>query len=265
MNILFIGDIVGRYGREITKKLLPELKKEFKPDLTITNGENSAAGYGITTKVYNELTEAGIDAITMGNHMWDKREVIKEIENLPNMIRPANYPKDTPGKDHIILEIKGVKVGIVNLVGRVFMQPLDCPFRVGEEIIEKIRKATPIIIVDIHAEATSEKTAMAWFLDGRVSAVIGTHTHVMTADERILPNGSAFISDLGMVGGRDSIIGMDTKSIINRFLTGMPHRFEPVKSGPGIFNAIVLKVDDKTGKALEIKRINKVIGEIKVE
>ncbi|MCX5725831.1 MAG: TIGR00282 family metallophosphoesterase [Candidatus Saganbacteria bacterium] len=262
MDILFIGDIIGRYGREITKKLIPELKEKFKPDIIITNGENSASGYGITVKVYNELMDAGIDAITMGNHMWDKKEIMKDIDNLPYIVRPANYPKGTPGKEYLILEKKGVKVGILNLVGRVFMQPLECPFRTSEELLKKISKETPIILVDIHAEATSEKAALGWFLDGQVSAVIGTHTHVLTADERLLPKGTAFISDIGMVGARNSIIGMDIQNIVDRFLTGMPRRFEPVKSGPGIFNAVLIRIDENTGKPSEIKRINKVTEEI---
>jgi len=251
MNILFIGDVVGRPGREIVKKLLPELKKELAVDLTLINGENAAAGVGITEKIYQELIEMGIDIITMGNHMWDKKEFVKEIDHCPRIIRPANYPPGTPGLDRILY--KGV--GIVNLCGRVFMQSLDCPFRVGEKVINDLKKETKMIIVDMHAEATSEKYAMGWFLDGKVSAVIGTHTHVQTVDERILPKGTAYITDIGMVGPYNSVIGVEIEPILQRFLTQMPHRFEPAKEGPGIFNAVVLKIDSETGKALEIKRI----------
>jgi len=263
INILFIGDIVGRLGREIVKEILPSLKKELQPDFILINGENAAAGYGITKKVYGELIETGIDVITMGNHMFDKKEMIKELEACPNLLRPANYPKGVPGKDYIILEKKGIKIGVINLIGRVFMQALDCPFKAGEEIIAKIKKEASIIIIDMHAEATSEKYAMGFYLDGKVSAVIGTHTHVQTSDERILPSGTAYISDIGMVGAYNSIIGMDIKSIIERFLTQIPHRFEPVKEGPGLFNAVTFKIDAGTGKAIEIKRIFKVLPAVK--
>lgn len=259
LNILFIGDIIGKYGRQITRELLPDLKKEYVPDLTIANGENSAHGYGITEKVYKELCTMGIDVITMGNHVWDKKEFVKTVDKCPKVIRPANYPPGVPGRDHIIIESRGTKIGIINLIGRVFMQALDCPFRVGEALVNKLREETPIILVDIHAEATSEKCALAYFLDGKVSAVIGTHTHVMTADERILPGGTAFISDLGMVGSYDSIIGMDRKAILARFLTQMPHKFEPAEKGTKVFNAIFLKIDPASGKAQEIKRIYKVV------
>jgi metallophosphoesterase (TIGR00282 family) len=260
--VLFIGDIVGRLGRKIVKELLPKLKKEHSVDLTIANGENSAAGYGITEKVYKELTEAGIDVITMGNHMFDKKDFSKVLEDCPKIIRPANYPPDVPGKDNIIVETKSGKVAVINLLGRVFMPPMDCPFRVGEALIEKLKQETPIVIVDFHAEATSEKCALGYFLDGKASAIIGTHTHVMTADERILAGGTAYLSDLGMTGAYDSVIGMNKEAIITRFLTQMPHRFEPVTEGTGILNAVILKIDPKTGKAKEITRINKIVSDL---
>lgn len=259
LKVLFIGDIIGRLGRQICDRLVYELNSEFSPDLTIVNGENSAHGYGITEKVYNELLEMGIDVITMGNHMWDKKEVVKNIDKLPMVVRPANYPPGVPGKDHLIIEKSGIKIAIVNLVGRVFMQALDCPFQAIQRLLPTLKKETNAIIVDIHAEASSEKCAMGWFLDGKVSAVLGTHTHVMTADERILPEGTAFISDIGMVGAHNSIIGMNKEQILKRFTTQMPERFEPTDEGPGLFNAVLLKIDPKTGKAKEIKRIIRIV------
>jgi hypothetical protein len=255
LSILFIGDIVGAYGRAIVKHLLPEIKKEYPSDLIIANGENSAHGYSITEKIYNEFLEMGIDAITMGNHMWEKKEVVSKISAFEKMVRPANYPPGVPGKDHLILGVKGIKVGIVNFLGRVFMQCMDCPFQSAEKLIPKVKEQAKIIIADMHAEATSEKCAMGYFLDGKVSAVIGTHTHVMTADERILSGGTAFISDIGMVGAQESIIGMNKEQILKRFTTQMPEKFEPTESGPGLFNAVVLKIDPQNGKALEVKRI----------
>jgi metallophosphoesterase (TIGR00282 family) len=262
IKILFIGDIIGKLGRKICDRLIHEIKSELSPDLTIVNGENSAHGYGITEKIYIELLEMGIDVITMGNHMWDKKELINSIDNLPMVIRPANYPAGTPGRDHLIIEKSGTKIAIVNLVGRVFMQSLDCPFQAIQKLLPVLTKETNVIIVDMHAEATSEKCAMGWFLDGKVSAVLGTHTHVMTADERILPEGTAFLSDIGMVGAYNSIIGMNKEQILKRFVTQMPERFEPTEEGPGLFNAVFLKIDTKTGKAKEIKRIIKVVEEI---
>ncbi len=264
LNILFIGDIVGAYGREITRHLLSSLKKEHAVDLTIANGENSAHGYSITEKIYYQFLEMGIDAITMGNHVWEKKEIVSKISSLEKLVRPANYPPGVPGKDHLIIEVKGVKVGIVNLLGRVFMQCVDCPFQAAEKLVPKVREQAKVIIVDMHAEATSEKCAMGYFLDGKVSAVIGTHTHVMTADERILSGGTAFISDLGMVGAQDSIIGMNKVQILKRFTTQMPEKFEPTDSGPGLFNAVVLKIDPASGKALEIKRVSRTTEPLKL-
>jgi len=259
INILFISDIVGRLGRKITKDALPQLKKKLNIDLTIANGENAAAGYGITEKVYNELVETGIDAITMGNHMFDKKDCASALERCPKIVRPANYPPGVPGKDHLIIETAKGKVAVINLLGRVFMQAVDCPFRVGAALIDKIKGDVPAIIVDIHAEATSEKYAIGYYLDGKASAVLGTHTHVMTADEQIMAQGTAYISDAGMTGAHDSVIGMEKDKIIARFLTQMPHRFEPVTTGEGVLNAVYLSVDPKTGKAKEIKRIFEII------
>lgn len=264
MNILFIGDIVGAYGRAITKQLLPHIKKEFAVDITIANGENSAHGYSITEKIYNDFVEMGIDALTMGNHIWEKKEIIPKIDNFARMVRPANYPPDVPGKDHLLLEFDGVKIGIVNLLGRVFMQGMDCPFRSIEKLLPKVKAQANIVIVDLHAEATSEKNAMGYFLDGKVSAVLGTHTHVMTNDERILPGGTAFITDVGMVAAQDSIIGMNKERILKRFLTQMPEKFEPTETGPGLFNAVLLKIDSASGKALEIIKIRRTTEPLKM-
>ena len=256
MKILFIGDIIGKLGRQVTKQVLPDLKKEFSPDIIIANGENSAHGYGITEKIYKKLMDLGVDAISMGNHIWDKKEIINNMDKYPQMVRPANYPAGTPGQDFVIIEKNGAQVALVNLVGRTFMPPIDCPFQAIDKLLPKLPKT---IIVDIHAEATSEKVAMGWHLDGKVSAVVGTHTHVMTADERILPQGTAYLSDIGMVGARDSIIGMDKEKILNKFITRIPDRFEPTETGPGIFNAVLIEVDPTSGKASKIERIIKIV------
>ncbi len=261
MKILFIGDIIGRPGRTITASLLPELKKEFSPDVVIANGENSAAGVGITKKVYDELMDMGIDVITMGNHIWDRKEFLPDIASCPNLVRPANYPEGVPGKGYDVYSSKGIKYGVVNLVGRVFMSCINDPFQTANDIVQKIKHETHIIFIDFHGEATSEKNALAWYLDGKVSAVIGTHTHIQTADERILPKGTAFITDAGMVGAYDSIIGVQKEQIIKRFLLSMPERFEPEDKGPGIFNGLVIDIDE-SGKAREIKRIYKVIPDM---
>ncbi|HVN67436.1 MAG TPA: TIGR00282 family metallophosphoesterase [Candidatus Sulfotelmatobacter sp.] len=258
MNILFIGDIIGAYGREITRLLIADLKREYAVDLTVANGENSAHGYSITEKIYHAFMAMGIDALTMGNHVWEKKEVVTKIASFENMARPANYPPGVPGKDHLIIDCNGVKVGIVNLLGRVFMPCMDCPFQTADKLIPKVREQAKIIIVDMHAEATSEKCAMGYYLDGQVSAVVGTHTHVVTADERILTGGTAYISDVGMVGARDSVIGMSKEQILKRFTTQLPEKFAPAEEGPGLFNAVLLKIDPASGKALEIKRISRI-------
>lgn len=254
-KIIFIGDIVGKGGRETTRIMIPRLKEMFSPDMIIANGENSAGGMGINEKKYRELIEAGIDIITLGNHAWHNKEFIKEIEHLSRVIRPANYPEGVPGKGGIVYN----RIGIVNLLGRVFMKEMDCPFRAADKIISEIKKETSVIIVDFHAEATSEKAALGWYLDGKVSAVLGTHTHIQTADERILPDGTAYITDVGMVGSHNSVIGVDKNPIIERFLTSMPKKFDVAVNPPYIFNAVYLEVDDNSGKAKEIKRIFEVI------
>jgi len=257
IKVLFIGDIIGKLGRTASRQVLPELKKKLSPDLIIANGENSAHGYGITEKVYKELVEMGVEAVTMGNHIWDKKELVVGIDKFPLVVRPANYPPGVPGNDHLILQKDGIKIAITNLSGRTFMPALDCPFQAIQKLLPKIE--TNLIIVDMHAEATSEKVAMGWFLDGQVSAVLGTHTHVMTADERLLPKGTAFISDIGMVGAYNSIIGMNKDQILKRFTTQMPEKFEPTEKGAGLFNAVFLRIDAVSGQAKEIKRVVKVV------
>lgn len=261
MKVLFIGDIIGKLGRKVTKQILPEIKKEFSPDFVLANGENLAHGAGITLKTYDEITMSGVDALTSGNHVWGSRDFIKDIGSCCSFfVRPANYPPGVPGKDHIIIKRKELKLGVICINGRTFMRTsLDCPFRVIDPIIEKIKKETKIILVDFHAEATSEKNAMGFFLDGKVSVMLGTHTHVQTADERVLPNGTAYISDVGMVGAQNSVIGAQVDPIIDRFLTGMPTRFEPEENGPAVFNAVLVEIDEKSGKTTKIERIYRVI------
>jgi len=260
VKILFVGDIIGSFGRAVLKSALPEIKEALSPDFIIVNGENSAHGYGITQKIYTELMDLGISAVSMGNHIWDKKDILNNIGFFENMVRPANYPKEVPGKEYLVIEnYEGKKLGLLNLLGRVFMPPIDCPFKSAEEIIAKIKKETNVIFVDFHAEASSEKCAMGFFLDGKVSAVVGTHTHVMTNDDRIMPQGTAFLSDVGMTGPQNSIIGMRKDQILKRFLTSMPEKFEPEEEGPGIFNAVYIEADPSTGKALKIEKILKVI------
>ena len=255
MKILFIGDIVGKPGRLAIRELLPLIVEDYRIEFVIANCENAAAGFGVTRDVVEELYQSRIDVLTSGNHIWDKKEVLEFVEDYETLLRPANYPEGTPGFGSVVMPCaSGIHVGVINLAGRVFMRPLDCPFRSAEKEIERLRKKTRIIIVDMHAEATSEKQALGWFLDGRVSAVLGTHTHVQTADEKILPNGTAYITDLGMTGPYDSVIGQDKAKIINRFITSMPHKFEVAK-GPAAVHGIVVNVDPKTGQALGIHRI----------
>ncbi|MFA5097820.1 MAG: TIGR00282 family metallophosphoesterase [Candidatus Margulisiibacteriota bacterium] len=254
-KIIFIGDINGRPGRETVKKLLPSVRSQYCPDLVIANGENCAGGMGINKKKYDELTSLGIDVVTGGNHVWHCKNFASEIDSCPAFVRPANYPPGAPGRGSLIS--KGI--GVISLLGRVFMKELDCPFRCAEVLMGELKKETRVIVVDLHAEATSEKTAFAHFSDGRSSAVLGTHTHVQTADERILSQGTAFITDVGMCGSYDSVIGVDKNAIIQRFISQMPHRFEVESKGPLIFNAVYLEIDEESGRALKIERINRVI------
>jgi metallophosphoesterase (TIGR00282 family) len=257
MNIMMIGDICGRPGRCTAAHFIPILKQEYNLDLIIANGENSAGGVGITAKVLDELLKMDIDIITTGNHIWDKKEIFDFIDDEECLIRPANYPPGTPGKGYHIVSVQDRKVGIINLLGRTFMPPIDCPFRTAHEIISEIKDFCEIIIIDFHAEATSEKLALGWYLDGKVSCVAGTHTHIQTADERILPQGTAFISDLGMVGPWNSILGVDKEPVIRKFLTGLPAKFNVAAGDDTIFCDIIIQLDAHSSKVNNIIRIQK--------
>ncbi|MCR4434336.1 MAG: TIGR00282 family metallophosphoesterase [Clostridiales bacterium] len=258
MRVLFIGDIVGNPGRKAVKEVLGTIKRENGIDFCVANGENAAGGSGITYVVAQELYKYGIDVITMGNHTWSKKEITNFIDSDNKIIRPANYPKELPGKGSTIVSGDKGKIGVVNVMGRVYMESLDCPFKAADKEIEYLKTFVKVIIVDVHAEATSEKYAMAWYLDGRVSCVLGTHTHVQTADERILPCGTGYITDVGMTGPYEGIIGVDREIVLNKFLTHMPLKFE-VARGMTQLNAVVLDIDDKSGKTLDIRRIYRTI------
>jgi metallophosphoesterase (TIGR00282 family) len=256
MRILFIGDIVGKPGRRAVHEMLPELISGYRIDFVIANGENAAAGFGITREIVEDLFEGRIDVLTMGNHVWDKKEILDFIADYESLLRPANYPASVPGRGSVVMpSLRGYHVGVVNLMGRVFMHPLECPFRTAEREIEKIRKRTKIILVDMHAEATSEKIALGWFLDGKVTAVVGTHTHVQTADERILPGGTAYITDVGMTGPFDSVIGTRKEIVLERFLKQIPNKFDVAK-GDVRLQAVVIEVDEKSGTALGVERLS---------
>lgn len=255
MRFLMIGDIVGNPGRRAIQDNLNYLRQELRVDFVIANGENAAGGHGITKDIAKQLFAAGIDVFTMGNHVWNKKEIIDFIDKEKRLLRPANYPPGTPGAGYNIYNTSsGHAIAVINISGRVFMQELDCPFRVVNQILEELKGKTKIIIVDFHAEATSEKMAMGWYLDGKVSAICGTHTHVQTADERILPNGSAYITDIGMTGPRDSVIGVNIEVVIEKFLTQMPKRFEVADTDYQL-NAVLIEVNPDTGDAAKIERI----------
>ena len=255
MRILMIGDVIGKPGREAVRAVLPGLKREKSIDFVICNGENTAGGFGITADTASELLESGVDVLTSGNHIWDKKEIIPFLDEGLPLIRPANYP-DAPGRGY--LHHGGVTV--VNLMGRVFMTSLDCPFRTADALLKQWQEEgeRKVIIVDFHAEATSEKQALGWYLDGRVSGVLGTHTHVGTVDARILPKGTAYLTDVGMTGPLDSVIGSDKDAVLERFLTSLPHRL-PVATGPCVLNAVLVDVDEETGKALSIERVDRTV------
>ena len=256
MRVLLIGDIVGRAGRRAVKENIPELVKQFEIDFIITNGENAAGGNGLTNEVANELFASGINVLTMGNHVWDQKEIFNFIDKESRIVRPANYPAGAPGNGANIFKNKqGESIGVMNLSGRIFMPgSLDCPFHKADEILTKLKNKVKALVVDFHAEATSEKIAFGLYLDGRVSAVCGTHTHVQTADERILPGRTAYISDIGMTGPADSIIGVKADLVIKKYLTQLPRRFE-VAPGPYQFNAVVIEIDAQTGESGSIVRI----------
>ncbi|MDR0310447.1 MAG: TIGR00282 family metallophosphoesterase [Acidobacteriota bacterium] len=257
MRIFFIGDIFGRPGRRLIEAKLPELLREYEIDFCIANIENAAAGFGITPKIADELFQTGVDVFTSGNHIWDKRPIIPYLAEQPRLLRPHNYPKGVPGTGVYIGETKkGERVGVLNLQGRTFMSPIDCPFTVGLAAVEEIKKETPVVVVDFHAEATSEKQALGWYLDGRASAVVGTHTHVLTADERLLPRKTAYITDIGMTGAHDSIIGSEPRLALERILLQIPNRLEPGADNLRVTGAIV-DIDASTGSALGIERVNR--------
>jgi len=255
MRVLFIGDIVGKPGREQVAQHLSAVKREHGVVLTIANAENAAAGFGITPSVAEELFRLGVDLLTSGNHVWDKKEVEGFIAGEHRLLRPANYPEEAPGAGVTLWERDGLRVGVLNLQGRVFLPAIDCPFRVADRHLAMLREATPLIIVDFHAEASSEKQAFAYYVDGRVSAVVGTHTHVQTADEQILPGGTAYITDVGMTGPRHSVIGIAPEDAIRRFLTQMPTRFTVATGAAGILSAVLLDLDEATGRAQAITRL----------
>jgi len=255
VKLLFIGDIVGRAGRRTLVDHLDHLIDRYLVDLVVANGENAAAGYGITGSVLKELFSAGVDVVTSGNHIWDRKEVVALLDHEARLLRPANYPPGLPGAGSGVFETAaGIKVGVMNLEGRVFMRDLDCPFRAADGLIEELKRETPIIFVDFHAEATSEKQAMGFYLDGRVSAVVGTHTHVQTADERILAGGTGYLTDVGMSGSQDAIIGNEKGPALERFLTQLPVRLEVAKKDPQL-SAVLLTIDEETGHCEQIERI----------
>jgi len=256
LRILMIGDVIGKPGRKALQTLVPQLRQEYQIDLVIANGENSAGGFGITPDTAQELMEGDVDVITLGNHVWKQKEIIPYISEEWPIIRPANYPPGTPGRGYM-------RVGqtvVINLMGRVFMNPLDCPFRTADQVLKEVKGINPpkAIIVDFHAEATSEKQAMAWYLDGRVSAVLGTHTHVPTADARILPKGTAFVTDVGMTGPYNSVIGSDIRAVLEGFITQMPRRLT-VPPGPVILNSVLVDIDEEAGVATNIQRIDRMV------
>ena len=256
MRTLFIGDVFGKPGRRLLQDKLHEIINEYRIDFCIANIENAAAGFGITPQIADELLRCEIDLLTSGNHIWDKRAIIPYLSEQPRLLRPHNYPASTPGTGIYIGNTAcGVRVGVLNLQGRVFMASIDCPFTTGLSAVEYIRKQTPVIIVDIHAEATSEKQAIGWYFDGHVSAVVGTHTHVQTADERILPRGTAYITDLGMTGPHDSVIGSVPDFALDRFLTQIPVRLEPALGNLRICGAVI-EIDESSGRAISIERLN---------
>jgi len=255
MRILFIGDIVGEPGRRAVKEIIPKLQSRHKIEFVIANGENAAGGSGITPALAKDIFGYGVDVITSGDHIWKKKEVVDYIDSDRRLLRPANYPENVPGFGSTVVESEsGTKVAVINLMGRVFMQAIECPFRAAKREIEKIKDKARVIVIDMHAEATSEKIALGWYLDGLVSAIIGTHTHVQTADEHILPQGTAFISDAGMTGPYDSVIGRKKEQILSRFLTQMPTKFE-MAEGDIQLHGVIVDIDEKTGKADSIKRI----------
>jgi metallophosphoesterase (TIGR00282 family) len=256
LNILFIGDIIGKPGRRAITRLLPGLIEECEAHLVVVNAENAAGGFGMSRQIYDHLVGIGVDVLTTGNHVWDRKEFISEIENCERLLRPANFFPGVPGKGWIVAETEEGPAAVINMEGRVYMPPVDCPFRGADQVLSEIDPDVRVILMDFHAEATSEKEAMGYYLDGRVSAVIGSHTHVPTADPRILPRGTAYLTDVGMTGPRDSVIGVKIQPVLDRFLTGMPRRFETA-AGPIELNAVLVACDPQTGKATRVTAIRR--------
>jgi len=254
MKVLFIGDIVGSVGRDAVKQVLPALKAKYNPHIIIANGENAAAGRGITRQIATEFFEWGIHGITMGNHTWDNKNIFEWMDEEPRIVRPANFHHSAPGKGMAMIAVNGKKLAIINVQGRTYLPANDDPFTTAERLIEEARKTTPHILVDFHAEVTSEKIAMGWYLDGKASMVVGTHTHVQTNDDTILPQGTAYITDVGMVGSKEGVLGMQRDAVLHRFLTGMPARFV-VDEGKWHLHAVVAELDDKTGHAVSLQKI----------
>lgn len=255
MKLLFIGDIVGRPGRHALNQALGRLVDRHQVDFVVANGENAAAGFGLTVEVARELYDAGVDVITSGNHIWDKKEIFGYLDQQARLLRPANYPPGLPGRGAgVFATAAGIPVGLLNLEGRAFMNNLECPFRTADALLDELSAQAKIIMVDFHAETTSEKISLGHYLDGRVSAVIGTHTHVQTADERILPGGTAYLTDVGMTGSRDSVIGIRKEEAIERFLTQLPVRFEVAKKDPWLCG-VMMTIDEVSGRAQSIERI----------
>ncbi len=261
MRIAFFGDVVGKVGRRGVARMLATLRDSEDLEFVIANCENSAGGGGVDPGSARELLAAGVDVLTSGNHVWAKREIIEYITDSDVLLRPANFAPSTPGWGYTVKSSRGgIPVAVVNLIGRVFMNTYDCPFRSADAVLESVGLRAKVIVVDMHAEATSEKVAMGWYLDGKVSAVVGSHTHVQTADERVLPQGTAYLTDAGMCGPRDSVIGVKREQVIRRFLTQMPGRFE-VAEGPVIAQGVIIDVDEETGRANDIRRFQQVIEE----
>lgn len=256
MNVLFIGDVVGKPGRKILSRLLPDLMDELSAHLVVVNVENAAGGFGMSREIHDQLVGLGVDVLTSGNHVWDRKELLNEIGDCERLLRPANYSPRAPGKGWLIIDTEDGPAAVLNLAGRVYMQPVDCPFRTADQVLSELDPDVKAIIVDFHAEATSEKQALGYYLDGRVSAVLGTHTHVRTADHRLLPQNTAYITDVGMTGPRDSVIGVTIGPVLERFLSGVPRRFETA-DGPLELNAVLLALDPQTGKAKNIRPIHR--------
>jgi metallophosphoesterase (TIGR00282 family) len=256
VRLLFIGDVVGRPGRDLVKQGLGPLVAHHGVDLVIANVENAAAGFGITREIGDQFLDWGVDVMTSGNHIWDKKEALEYIGVESRLLRPANYPAGAPGKGTFLARTRdNVSVGVINVMGRVFMLSIDDPFAIVLREIDALRSRTRIIFVDFHAEATSEKLAMGWHLDGKVTAVVGTHTHVQTADDRVLPKGTAYLTDVGMTGPHDSIIGVEVAPALGRFLTGLPQKFETATGNPRL-HAVIVEADEETGRAIDIERLS---------